>query len=263
MIPPHPLLSARRFGPIAIAACLALWPIALPAQQPPVNWPIPTLPPGGNPATFPVPKNDWMSHFQRSLDRTKQGHVDLVFDGDSITDFWQGTGKEVWAKNYGKLNAVDFGISGDRTENLLWRVDAGQLNGLHPKLIVLMIGTNDTGECSDVQIADGVTAVLRAYQKACPTSVILLHGIFPRANNPNDSTRLKIKRINAIISRLGDGNRVIYQDFGDKFLQPDGTLIHDLMPDSLHPSAKGYEVWADAIRPTVNKVFGAAPGATP
>ena len=259
MISPFCLLPARRFASITGAACLFLWLAVASAQQPsPVNWPLPTVPSGSNPATFPMPKNDWMAHVQRNLDRTKQGRVDLVFDGDSITDFWLGTGKEVWTKNYGKLNAVDYGISGDRTENLLWRLDAGQVNGLHPKLIVLMIGTNDTGDCSDVQIADGVTAVLRAYQKACPTSVILLQGIFPRAKDPNDGTRLKIKRINAIISQLGDGNRVIYQDFGDKFLQPDGTLIHDLLPDSLHPSAKGYEVWADAIRPTVNKVLGVA-----
>ena len=225
------------------------------AQQSPVNWPIPTLAPGTNPSAFPAPRNDWMAHFQRSLDRAKQGHVDLVFDGDSITDFWLGTGKEVWTKNYGKLNAVDFGGSGDRAENVLWRVDKGQLDGLKPKLVVLLIGTNNTGECSDVQIAEGVTAVLRAYQKACPASVILLHGLLPRAKDPNDATRLKIKRINAIISKLGDGNKVIYLDFGDKFLQPDATLIHDLMPDFLHPSAKGYEVWADAIRPTVAKVF--------
>ena len=81
------------------------------AQQSPVNWPIPTLAPGTNPSAFPAPRNDWMAHFQRSLDRAKQGHVDLVFDGDSITDFWLGTGKEVWTKNYGKLNAVDFGAA--------------------------------------------------------------------------------------------------------------------------------------------------------
>ena len=90
-----------------------------------VNWPVLTPAPGTNPAVFPAPKNDWMAHFQRSLDRTKKGNVDLLFDGDSITDSWSGTGKDVWAKNYGRLNAANYGISGDRTENLLWRLDKG------------------------------------------------------------------------------------------------------------------------------------------
>ena len=226
------------------------------AQQSAVNWPVLVPPAGTNPAVFPVPKNDWMSHFQRSLDRTRKGNVDLLFDGDSITDFWAGTGKEVWARNYGRLNAANYGISGDRTENMLWRVNSGQAAGLHPKLVAILVGTNNTGDCTDTQIAEGVTAVVRAYQRSCPSAVILVQGILPRAENPDDPARAKIKRINAILSKLDDGKKVVYVDFGDKFLQADGTIPHNLMPDSLHPSAAGYEVWADAIRPTVNKAFG-------
>lgn len=240
-------------------ACLAFLPrVASAQQQPVVNWPVPTLAPGMNPATLASPRNDWMAHFQRSLDRTKKGNVDLIFDGDSITDFWMGAGKEVWTKNYGKLNAVDYGISGDRTENMLWRLDKGQVAGLHPKLVVVLIGTNNTGDCTDVQIAEGITAVVRGYQKLCPMAVVLLQAVFPRADSPTDPTREKIRRINQIIARLGDGKKVVYVDFGDKFLQPDGTMNRDLLPDTLHPNAKGYEVWADAIRPEIEKVFGSA-----
>lgn len=246
------LSPAGRRLPYLLAFCLPLLSVAAPADQV-VNWPVPTPAPGGNPATLAAPRNDWMAHFQRSLDRTKKGNVDLLFDGDSITDFWLGTGKEVWNKNYSRLNAADYGISGDRTENVLWRVQKGQVAGLRPKLVVLLIGTNNMGDCSETQIAEGITAVVREYQKACPAAVILLQGILPRAESANDPWRSKIQHINTIVARLGDGKKVIYLDFGDKFLEPDGTMIHDLMPDNLHPSAKGYEVWADAIRPTVEK----------
>ena len=198
-----------------------------------------------------------MVHFQRSLDRTKQGNVDLIFDGDSITDFWLGTGKKVWDENYGKLKAVDYGMSGDKTENLLWRLNEGEVAGLHPKMVVLLIGTNDI-DLTDVQIADGVTAVVRAYQKACPFAVILLQGVFPRSESATDPARAKIKHINAIIARLAEPSHVVYIDFGEKFLLPDGTISRDLMPDFLHPSEKGYEVWAAAIRPEIEKVFGPA-----
>ncbi len=261
MIPLPTLLYKHGLVRFAGAACLALLPLVASAQQPSAAYgPVPTPAPGMNPATFASPRNppsnDWMAHFQRNVDRTKRGSVDLIFDGDSITDFWTGAGKDVWAKNYGRLNAVDYGISGDRTENVLWRLDKGQVAGLRPKLVVVLIGTNNTGDCTDAQIAEGITAVVRSYQKLCPTAVILLPAVFPRAESPTDPTRQKIKRINQIISRLGDGNKVVYLDFGNKFLQPNGTMNRDLMPDTLHPSAKGYEVWADAIRPEIVKVFG-------
>ena len=257
--------SAHRFcqqvfdGIVVVVGLALTWSAS--AQQAAVNWPIPSVPPGTNPAVFPMPKNDWMTHFQRSLDRSKKGNVDLVFDGDSITDFWMSTGKEVWAKNYGKLNAVDYGISGDRTENLLWRLDKGQVAGLRPKLIVLMIGTNDTGDCSDVQIADGIAAVVRAYRQACPEAVILLQSIWPRAEKPNDPTREKIARINRLLPKLGDGKKVVYMDFGDRFVLPDGTINRDLLPDALHPNVNGYEVWAEAIRPVVERAL--KPASTP
>ena len=239
-----------------VAACVLL-PLTVSAQEGgPSNWRFPTPPPGADTATFPVPHDDWLSHFERNIDRVKNKRVDLIFDGDSITDFWEGKGKEVWTKNYASLNPADFGISGDRTQHLLWRLDHGQVDGLHPKMVVLMIGTNNLGSNTEAQIAEAIADIVHDYQKHLPDAVILLQAIFPRGEKPTDSNRQKIKTINDMIAKLGDGNKVIYVDFGDKFLEPDGTLSKEVMPDSLHPSAKGYEIWADAIRPQIDKVFG-------
>jgi len=196
--------------------------------------------------------------FQKNLDDAKKmPKIDLIFDGDSITDFWATTGVEVWKAHYGSLNAFDFGIWGDQTKHLLWRLQNGQVEGLHPKLIVLLIGTNNLGLTPETpeQIAGGVKAVIAEYQKRCPEAVILLQGIFPRGANPADPNRAKIKAINQTIASFADGKRVIYLDIGDKFLQPDGSLSSEVMKDFLHPTPKGYQIWADAIQPTIDQFF--------
>jgi lysophospholipase L1-like esterase len=182
--------------------------------------------------------------------------VDLIFDGDSITDFWQSRSKFVWAKHYGKLNAFDFGIAGDKTQNMLWRLQNGQVDNLHPKLIVVLIGINNSGDgLKATQIADGIKAVVEEYRKRCPDAAILLQGIFPRGQSPTDPARAQVKAVNQIISQFADGKNVIYIDFGDKFLEPDGTISANTMSDFLHPTAKGYQIWADAIQPIIDKYF--------
>jgi len=225
----------------------------------PMPSPIPTAPTGVNPAAYPLPKVDWFQRIQGTNQKTREiaSTIELIFDGDSITDGWQVKGKEVWAERYGKLNAFDFGISGDRTEHVLWRLAQGQVDGMHPKLIAIMIGTNNIFSNSAEQIAEGVKTVVAEYQNRCPEAVILLQAIFPRGERPTDPVRAKIKTVNEIISKLGDGKKVIYIDFGDKFLEPDGTLSNEIMPDFLHPNAKGYQIWADAIQPIINKFFAA------
>ena len=220
------------------------------------NWPIPTPPPHSNSAVFPVPRNEWLAHFDKNLQRARGAKVDLIFDGDSITDYWPSKAQEVWTKNYARLNPVDFAISGDRTEHLLWRLDHGQVEGLHPKMVALMIGTNNLPVNTDEQVAEGVTFIVHEYRMRCPDAVILLQAIFPRAEKATDPFRRRIQNINEAISKLADGKRVVFVNFGDKFLQPDGTLPRDIMPDSLHPNVKGYEIWADAIRPEIEKVLG-------
>jgi len=215
-------------------------------------WPLPTLPPGANPAVIATPKQDWLVRVQATLDRTRGKQFDLVFDGDSITDGWQGVGKDIWTEHYAPLNAIDFGISGDRTENVLWRLQHGQVDGMNPKLIVLMIGTNNMGRDKASQIVEGIKAIVVEYEKRCPDAHILLLGIFPRGQSPTDPNRAKISDVNKQITSLDDGKRVTYLDIGSKFLQPDGTLSNEIMPDFLHPSMKGYQIWVDAIHTVVD-----------
>ena len=178
--------------------------------------------------------------------------IDLIFDGDSITDYWTGKGRAIWESHYAKLNAFDFGISGDKTENLLWRLQNGQVDNLHPKLVAIMIGTNEIG-MDAAPIADGIKAVVEAYRTRCPDAVILVQGIFPRGQAPSDPLRAKVKAVNQIVSQFADGKKVLFIDFGDKFLQPDGTISTDIMTDFLHPTAKGYQIWAEAIQSIVDK----------
>ena len=220
---------------------------------------LPDLPPGANSATFPAAKIDWVQRVKNTNERAQKeaSSIHLVFDGDSITDFWQTKGKDVWEAHYGKLGAFDFAISGDRTEHVLWRLAEGQVDGIKPKLIVLMIGTNNLGRNTNEQIAAGVTAIVQDYRKRCPDAVVLLQAIFPRGKAANDPARARIKAINAIIAKLQDGKKVIYVDFGDKFLGADGSLSPEIMPDFLHPSPKGYLIWADAIQPIINTYFPA------
>jgi lysophospholipase L1-like esterase len=226
-----------------------------------ITWPATTTPDGANSAVIPVPRLEWFNHFQKNLDAAKRTpKIDLIFDGDSITDFWMTTGAETWKARYGDLHAFDFGIAGDQTQHLLWRLQNGQVDELHPKLIVLLIGTNNAFNTPE-QTAEGIKAIIAEYQKRCPEAAILLQGIFPRSAHPTDSIRAKIKSINRIIASFADGKKILYLDFGDKFLQPDGTLNMEIMRDYLHPTAKGYEIWADAIQPVIDRFF--PPAAAP
>lgn len=210
-----------------------------------------------NTASYPLPRLEWFGRVKRNNDNAAKvaDRIQLVFDGDSITDWWQSSGLPIWQDRYAKLSAFDFGIAGDRTENLLWRLSQGQMNGIHPKLILLMIGTNNLGINTDEQIAEGIKVIIDRYRSLCPDAVILLQGIFPRTQSASDPLRQRIKEINKTISAYADGKRVIFLDFGDKFLEPDGTMSPEIMPDFLHPSAKGYRIWADAIQPVIDQYF--------
>lgn len=218
------------------------------------------LPPkqaGINSAAYAAPKLEWFERVRSNFERARKqpAGINIVFDGDSITDGWQGRGKETWAANYGKLGAFDFGISGDRTENVLWRLEQGQMDGLDPKLVALMIGTNNLYTNTPSQIAEGITLIVQDYRKRCPNAVILLQAVFPRGQSATDPARAKIRAINEIIAKLGDNKAVIYTDFGDRFLNADGSMNAELIPDFLHPSPKGYEIWANALQPVIERYF--------
>lgn len=199
-----------------------------------------------------------MKRHQRMNERSKQGGVDLAFVGDSITQAWEGGGKQVWAEYYAKRNAANYGISGDRTEHVLWRIDNGNFDGIKPKLVVIMIGTNNTGHRKEEpqQTADGIRAIIQRLQKKTPESKILLLGIFPRGFKPDDAKRKQNEAINEIIKGYADGKSIHFLDIGKKFKAEDGTLPKDIMPDSLHLRPAGYEIWAKAIEPKVKELMG-------
>ncbi len=200
----------------------------------------------------PAPRDGrWMDLHNRFVERAKQAKsekIDLLFLGDSITQGWNNN--EVWKRFYGPRNAANFGIGGDRTQHVLWRIQNGELDGIAPKVVVLMIGTNNAGSASSDQIAQGVTAIVKELRRRLPESKILLLGVFPRGQKPNP-TRDKLREVNETISRLDDGSHVKYLDIGKVFLDEDGTISKEIMPDYLHLTLKGYRLWADAMEPTL------------
>jgi beta-glucosidase len=198
--------------------------------------------------------------FAELNDRVKSGNdAELLMIGDSITQGWEGKGKKVWAEFYGKRKALNLGVSGDKTQDVLGRLENGNIEGLSPKLAVLMIGTNNIGRKADGDKSDdvvaGVKAIVEKLREKLPEMKILVIGIFPRGEQESDPPREVIKKANEVLANLADGEKVFYLDIGDKFLAADRTLPKDVMPDFLHLSAKGYRIWAEAIEPTVAKLL--------
>ncbi len=190
-------------------------------------------------------------------ERIKQGNVDLVFIGDSITQGWEGNGKEVWGKNYASRNAVNLGIGGDRTEHVIWRLQNGNLAGVEPKVAVVMIGTNNSGGNTHTgqQIGEGIVEVVKTIQQKSPTTKVLILAIFPRGEKPN-AQRDKNAAASAVAAKLADNKQVFFLDIGPKFLAEDDTLSKEIMPDLLHLSPQGYQIWADAIEPKLKELLG-------
>jgi lysophospholipase L1-like esterase len=185
-------------------------------------------------------------------------HLEVIFDGDSITNGWtiQDHGLAVWKERIEPYHAYNFGISGDKTQHVLWRLAHGQAEGLHPKLIVLMIGTNNMGRSwSPAQVADGVEAIVTTYHQRCPEAAILLQGILPRGD-AHDAIRGKISETNVLLAAWAPANGAIFRDFGAKFLEADGRLKADCFIDKTHPNAKGYGIWADAIKDILDQETG-------
>jgi lysophospholipase L1-like esterase len=212
-----------------------------------------------NTAAIPVPRTfptNWMARHEAFVAEAKRGSIDLLFIGDSITDGWHWAkgGQNVWNKYYASRHAADFGIGYDRTQNVLWRIEHGELDGIKPKAVVLLIGTNNTGNEDDgkprnstPEVIAGVTAIVHELRTRLPESKILLLGIFPRGQQKDDSIRLQIGEINSQLAKLDDGRMIQFLDITSKLLSADGTLSRDIMPDLLHPNERGYEIWAEAM----------------
>jgi len=222
-----------------------------------------------NLALSPAPHPGTEKEHERFNEISKQGEAPLVFLGDSITEGWAGPGKTAWEKYWGPMKAVNFGISGDRTEHILWRLQNGNYDGLKPKLTVLMIGTNNTGHqwramkehqgevynSSAEQTAQGVEAIVKLLKEKQPQMKILVLAIFPRGADRNDKMRQRNEATNKAIARLADGKTVYYMDINQDFLEKDGTLSREIMPDLLHPNAAGYEIWSQAIMGKVKQLM--------
>jgi lysophospholipase L1-like esterase len=215
-----------------------------------------TIPDHG--ATQPVPRTEewWVARNESFNELARAGGIDLVLLGDSITHAWEGPGKEVWAEYYAPRHAANFGISGDRTQHVLWRIDNGNFDGISPKLIVIMIGTNNSQDNTAGEIADGVTAIVQRLRAKLPKTKILMLAIFHRGHEPTDPRRANNMAANEIFSKIADDRMVYYLDIGDVFMNPDGTISPEIMPDFLHLTPAGYKLWADAMEEKVAELMG-------
>ena len=207
----------------------------------------------------------WMTMHEDFVRQAKAGGAEVLFLGDSITDAWGGkghnekaAGTQVFAKEFAPMKTVNFGIGGDRTQHVLWRLQNGELgNYFQPKVVMLMIGTNNSRDNTAEEIAEGIKADVNEIHKLSPKTKVLLLAVFPRGEKPTP-TRDKLKRVNEIIAKLDDGGKTVkYLDIGDKFLPPsaDGILSKEIMPDFLHLSPKGYQIWADAVKGPIKELL--------
>ncbi len=293
----YPALFSKQLALLTLSALLAAGCATTPSEPafvptkpqpnppPSQQWPVTTTaqPPGPrpNPAIVPVPQqaapnSNYQRVHQQFVAQAQKGDIDLLFVGDSITDFWIGAssngrggrGKEVWDHYYGNLKAADFGYSADRTQHVLWRLQNGEGQGFSPKVVVLMIGTNNTGIVSrrpqdfpsawrntNAETIEGITAVVNELRKDFPQAKIILLSIFPRGDDA--IAMQQIPEINRAIAKLDDQKQVFYLDVTKNFLGPDGQINPDYfrLSDRLHPTPAGYVVWAEAMKPLLKKLM--------
>ena len=216
----------------------------------------------------PAPRADQNSLAAHSqlLEKAKAGGIDIYFEGDSITRRWGATDYPDlltnWKQNFFGWNAADFGWGADRVENILWRLQNGELDGVHPKVIVLLAGTNNVGrtvpaggdEAEVADITQGLKAVIDVMRVKAPEATIIVTAIFPR--NDNIAVMPTIDRINANLSKMA-GGKIRYLNINEKLADKDGRLFDGMMnPDKLHPAIMGYQVWADALKPMFRELAG-------
>ncbi len=210
------------------------------------------------------PIYDWAKRHATVTKLTAERQASLVFIGDSITQMFGGAphdrsqpGKAVWEKFYARRNATNLGFGYDYLENTLWRLRHGELDGAKAKVIVLHIGTNNAGKNTPEEIAAGVRAILDEIQQRQPRAHVVLMAIFPRGAKP-DAMRAKLDTTNRLLAQFAAAGRVTFLDIGAKILQPDGSITREVMGDFLHPTAKGYEIWAESLEPILAKLLDQA-----
>lgn len=243
-------LVAKLKSDPASKALFDKWPDLVGVQPPPVNS-----------AIVPSLAGGFVTKHNQNKEIAKAGNIDVLFMGDSITDFWRSetgayAGKPVFDKYFGGVKVANFGISGDTTQGVLYRLKNGEGQGYQPKAVMLMIGTNNKGRNTPAEIAEGIGAIVLELRNDFPNAKILLLGIFPHGASPTAPQRAQIKEINEKIAKLNDDKFVFYRDIGEKFLDAQGNIPQDVMSDALHPSAKGYEIWAEAVKDELAKLAG-------
>ena len=199
----------------------------------------------------------WAQRHESFNQRARQGDVDLICIGDSITHAWELTGKDIWNRYYGHRKAMNLGIGGDCTQHVLWRLYHGNIDGISPKAAVLMIGTNNSNGTDNTaeEIADGITDIVKLLRSKLPQTKVLILGIFPRGETASQQ-REKNAKASDIAMRIADGRMIHYMNIGEHFLEADGTLTKEIMPDYLHLSPRGYQIWAIAIEGKLRELLG-------
>jgi lysophospholipase L1-like esterase len=209
-----------------------------------------------NTAIVPVPQTG-SNHEPLALQRAKDhpGNYDIEFIGDSITEGWEGAGENVWQEFYGRRRVINMGVGGERTQNVLWRFEQGQLSDIKARVAVVLIGTNNSNgdDNSAPEILEGVTAIVNQIRQRQPTTKIILLGIFPRS--AFRAQRDKILLVNQGLARLDDGGNIYYIDIRSQLMERDGSLSMETMPDLLHLSEQGYRIWAQAIEPKIKELL--------
>ncbi len=227
----------------------------------------PTTPLRADDAANPAPRTidyDWMSvatwreKHAADVAIAQKGGVAVLFVGDSITEGWEWADGEHWKKDFAPLGAANFGIGGDTTQNLLWRLENGDVGALKPRVVVLLIGTNNLGRenASPADVARGIEAVVTRLRAGFPEAKVILHGIFPCDYSPKAEVRQRVKDVNALLSRLdGLGGQVVFRDIGSIFLEPDGSILPAVSNDGLHLTPEGYRRWASVLEPLVRELL--------
>lgn len=210
-------------------------------------------------AEVPAPQREawWTERHERTVSRIRQGQVDLLFIGDSITQGWEEDGRPLWGQYYAGRRAVNLGYNSDQTENVLWRLQHGELEGISPKLAVVMIGTNNSAMREDPpeNTAAGIRAILTTLRTRLPGTKILLLAIFPRGLTNDDPLRRVNEAVNERLPAMADQRQIFFLNLNRRFLDGEGRLSAEIMSDALHPSEHGYQFWAEGMEEMVTRLM--------
>ncbi len=218
-----------------------------------------------DPAKSERPNDEWrLRHGERVADvKSHADQLELLFIGDSLTSGWRDIGKATWEKEFAPLQAVNIGIAGSQTQHVLWQFEHGVLDGIHPKVAVLLIGVNHllaSPSHTPADVARGVSAIVTQLREKLPHTKILLLGTFPKGRAPGTADRRYIQELNSRIAQLAEDPRVRFLDIGIRFLDPEGNLSPEISPDGVHLTPLGYQRWAQALRPVVVEMMKAPGG---